>query len=85
MLIKADTSAASGMTGHQRKKIPPKWEAGGDLPPQLAASDEQPEISNQEHLLSSRVPLISISFTQKFMNHLPSQVSINLIHSYLSV
>lgn len=48
---------------------------------QVAGNDEQPEMSNQEQPLSSRGPLISISFTQKFMNHLSSQLCLNLIET----
>lgn len=66
------------MTMYQGK-MSPKWEA--ELPSQVAGSDEPPETSNQEQLLSSRVPLISISFTWKFMNHLTSQFCLNLIET----
>lgn len=64
-----------------QEKMSPKWEAGGELPSQVAGSDEQSETGNQEQLLSSRVPLISISFTRKFMNHLTSQFCLNLLET----
>lgn len=78
LVTEAETSAARDVT-RDLKEMSPKWEAGEELSPELAGSDKQPKMSNQEELLSSEVPLISISLTEKFMNHLTSQISINFI------
>lgn len=77
LLIEAEASAARDVTS-DLKEMSLKREAREELSPELAGSDEQPKMSNQGELLSSKVPLISISLS-------PRNLRTTLLHKYPSV